>query len=91
MPPRLIRRKPLVARLRAWLDFGELFLRLSEELDSGDWDQWGRDWAGYIGLGLNFAMLVARANSTARSVSGDDVFGDGIAGTKWSTRFVGDF
>lgn len=89
MAPRLIRRRPLVERIKAYLSPLDFLLWLSEELDSNDWDQWQKEWANPIGFLLNVVFLIARAN-TASSIrkGGDDVFGDDIAHTPWSAWFV---
>ena len=89
MPPRrLIRRQPLVERIKAYLSPWDFLLWLSEELESSDWDEWQRDWATPVGLGLNLVMLVARANSGGRSSRVDDVFRDMEAGSGWLSWFV---
>ena len=90
MPPRrLIRRQPLAERIKAYLDPLDFLLWLSEQFDSEDWDRWQKDWATPVGLGLNFVMLIARANSGGggRGVV-DDVFGDEPSGTGWLGWFV---
>ena len=89
MTPRLIRRRPLVERIKAYLNPLDFLLRLSEEMDSTDWDQWNRDWASPIGIILNIVFLVSRANMAYRmSRPRDDVFGDDTAYTPWMTWFV---
>lgn len=89
MAPRLIRRRPLVERIKAYLNPLDFLLWLSEELDSNDWDQWNKEWANPIGLLLNMVILVARANSAHRTSKGrDDVFGDDIVYTPWMTWFA---
>ena len=89
MPPRrLIRRQPLADRIKAYLDPLDFMLWLSEQFDSEDWDQWQKDWATPIGLGLNFIMLIARANSGRGRRVVDDVFGDEPSGTEWLAWFV---
>lgn len=66
----------------------DFLLWLSEELDSNDWDQWERERAVPIGLGLNFVFLVARANSGGRRRVSDDVFGEYEGGGSWLSWFV---
>ena len=90
MPPRrLIRRQPLLKRLKAYLDPLDFLFWLSEELDSSDWEQWQKEWATPIGIGLNIVMLVARANSGASARRrGDDIFGDVDNSAGWMTWFV---
>ena len=90
MAPRLIRRRPLVERVKAYFNPLDFLLWLSEELDSNDWDQWKKEWANPIGLLLNVVFLIARANITSSTRKGgdDDVFGDDIAYTPWLAWFV---
>ena len=89
MAPRLIRRRPLVERIKAYLNPLDFLLWLSEEIDSNDWEQWNKEWANPIGIILNIVFLIARAN-TAYSTSGgrDDVFGNDTTYTPWMTWFV---
>jgi hypothetical protein len=86
--PRLVRRQPLAERIKAYLDPLDFLLWLSEQFDSEDWDQWQKDWAKPIGLGLNLVMLIARANSGGRRRVIDDVFGDEPSGSGWLSWFV---
>lgn len=86
--PRLVRRRPLGERIRAYLNPLDFLLWLSEELESGDWDQWQQDWATAIGVGLNVVLLIARANSGPSTRRGDDVFGDDGRYTSWSAWLV---
>jgi len=86
--PRLVRRRPLGERIQAYLNPLDFVLWLSEELDSGDWDQWQKYWATPIGLGLNFVFLVARANSGPSTQRGDDIFGEAEGYTGWLAWLV---
>ena len=89
MSPRLIRRRPLVERIKAYLNPLDLLLWLSEEMDSNNWDQWNKEWANPIGILLNIVFLISRANTThSTSRDRNDVFGDGAAHTHWMTWFV---
>ena len=94
MPPqrvvrRLVRRQPLAERIKAYLDPLDLLLWLSERFDPEEWDQWQKDWVTSIGVGLNFIMLIARANSGPRSGRAvDDVFGEENTGSGWLSWFV---
>ena len=89
MAPRLIRRRPLVARIKAYLNPLDFLLWLSEELDSNDWDQWSKEWANPVGFLLNVVFLIARANTAYNtSKGGNDVFGDDVAHTPWLAWFV---
>jgi hypothetical protein len=78
MPPsrRLIRRRPLLERIKAYLDPLDFLLWLSEELETSDWAQWQQTWTLPLGIGMNLTMLAARANSASRNIAYDDVFGD---------------
>ncbi|MCJ1314858.1 hypothetical protein MMC15_000171 [Xylographa vitiligo] len=85
---RLIRRQPLAERIKAYLDPLDFLLWVSEQFDSDDWDQWQKDWATSIGLGMNLVMLIARANSVSLgSGEVDDVFGEEYTGTGWLSWF----
>jgi hypothetical protein len=89
MMPRLIRRQPLVERIKAYLNPADFLLWLSEELESHGWDQLEKEWAIPIGLLLNLTFLVARANSYGTTGSYDDVFGDSKNGAGWFSWLVG--
>lgn len=79
MAPRLIRRSSLFQRLQAFLDPLDFLLRISEKLDSDDWDQWQTSWATPICIVLNVTFLLARANCGPRNgAREDDVFLDDI-------------
>ncbi|KAI9855155.1 MAG: hypothetical protein M1830_006482 [Pleopsidium flavum] len=90
MMPRLVRRQPLAHRIKAYLNPLDFLLWLSEELDSSDWDQWQKDWAIPIGIGLNVVFLIARANSggSGGRRRGDDVFGDDGGESGWLSWFA---
>lgn len=79
--PRLVRRKPLAERLKAYLNPLDFLLYLSEEFETRDWDTQG--FATTVGLSLNFVFLIARANSGRQVSNVDDVFGDN-GGAGWS-------
>ncbi len=83
--PRLVRRRPLLERIKSNLDIGDWFLYLSESFETSDWDT--KSLATWGGLGCNFLFLLARANSGGKLKNVDDVFGDtGSAG--WLGWFV---
>ena len=89
--PRLVRRAPLVERIKAYLNPLDFLLWLSEEIDSNDWDEFQRSYSTPIGLGLNLVFLIARANTgkTTSSSGLDDVFGgEDQGGTGWLSWFV---
>lgn len=83
--PRLVRRKPLAERLKAYLNPLDFLLYLSEEFETRDWDT--KSFANILGLSLNFVLLLARANSGRRPANVDDVFGDS-GGSGWLGWFV---
>ncbi|RDW92103.1 hypothetical protein BP5796_01497 [Coleophoma crateriformis] len=77
--PRLVRRRPLLERVKAYLNPLDFLLWLSEELETRDWDN--KTAVTPFALGFHFVFLIARANS--RSSNGDDVFGDERSGSSW--------
>jgi hypothetical protein len=85
--PRLVRRKPLLDRIKDYLNPGDFLLWLSEEFETREWDT--KQFGAPIALGLHVIFLIARANS---GISGekvrDDVFGDANSGTGWLTYVV---
>jgi hypothetical protein len=93
MPPqptsRVVRRAPLIDRIRALLNPAELALWAWEEVVSHDWEEFDRQWSTVLGLGLNLVFVLARINSAATS-NGDDIFEDYRAGTSgafaWMVR-----
>lgn len=75
--PRLVRRAPLSERIKAYLDPYDFLLWLSEELNDDTYDEWFKDWATSVGVGLNIVFILARgASKPGASRGGDDVFGD---------------
>ena len=87
--PRLIRRRPLLERVQAYLNPLDFLLWLSEELDSSDWDHWQQEWATTVGVALNVIFLAARANSgPSERITGGDVFGEGGSHTAWLAWLV---
>ncbi|TVY52058.1 Meiotically up-regulated gene 154 protein [Lachnellula cervina] len=79
--PRLIRRKPLIERVKDFINPADFLLWLSEEVETRDWDS--KHFATPLALGLHIVLLIARANS-GRSTSGaDDVFGEDYSSTGW--------
>ncbi|CAG8972547.1 hypothetical protein HYALB_00001239 [Hymenoscyphus albidus] len=80
--PRLIRRKPLLERIKDYLHPGDFLLWLSEEIETRDWDS--KAFAGPFALGLHVVFLISRANSGVSSGwGGDDVFGEDSSGSGW--------
>lgn len=89
--PRLVRRQPLIERLKSKLDPYDFLLWLSEELDSTWLEQFEKEWAFPAGIALNLVFAVARANSRGKSRAYDDVFGDdGNGGSllAWVASFI---
>ncbi|KAL9079684.1 MAG: hypothetical protein Q9157_001461 [Trypethelium eluteriae] len=82
MPP-LIRRQPLIERIKAKLNPWDFLIWVSEELD--DLEDLHKAWATPVGLGANLIFMIARANSAPSSSKSDDVFGDfqSRRGTGW--------
>jgi hypothetical protein len=85
--PRLIRRRPLGERIKAYLNPLDFLLWLSEELDTTDWDRWEKDWAIPLGVTLNAIFLTARAKSRRTNLDYDDVFGE-TGNASWWEWFV---
>jgi hypothetical protein len=71
-------------RVKAMLNPMDFLLWLSEEIETRDWNS--KLVGTQLGLAMNFAFLLARANSGRRSTA-DDVFGDG-GGSGWLEFFV---
>lgn len=85
--PRLVRRKPLLDRIKDYLNPGDFLLWLSEEFETREWDS--KQFGAPIALGLHVVFLIARANSGSSRNSGhDDVFGDASSGSSWLTYIV---
>ncbi|EGP88159.1 uncharacterized protein MYCGRDRAFT_71656 [Zymoseptoria tritici IPO323] len=83
--PRLVRRTPLIERIKARLDPYDLLLWLAEELNDDAYEEWLKIWAAPIGFGLNVAFILARGASRSSGGRGgrDDVFGDMEQGSGW--------
>lgn len=88
MPSRLVRRRPLFERMKAYLNPLDILLWISEELDTSDWSQWQKAWATPVGIALNFVFLIARANCGPSKRKGDSVFGDNIQSIGWLNWLV---
>ncbi|KAL7627569.1 hypothetical protein AAE478_001762 [Parahypoxylon ruwenzoriense] len=83
--PRLVRRRPLMERVKASLNPMDFLLWLSEEIETRDWNS--KVVGTQLGLAMNFAFLLARANSGGSRVV-DPVFDDGeVSG--WFFVFIG--
>jgi hypothetical protein len=84
--PRIVRRKPLLDRIRDYLNPGDFLLWLSEEFETRDWDS--KQVGTPLALGLHVVMLIARINSgSSYGRRGDDVFGD-VEGSSWLSYMV---
>jgi hypothetical protein len=90
MPP-LVRRRPLLERIQAYLDPWDFLLWLSEELNDDAYEDLLNTWATPIGIALNFLFIIARGASKPGDLRGsDDVFGDieGKRGSGWFAWLV---
>lgn len=65
MPPRLVRREPLAERIRTAINPLDQEMAFSTWLSSIDWDGFQNSLATPMGLFLNIAYFIARANSDA--------------------------
>lgn len=84
--PRLVRRKPLLDRVKDYLNPGDFLLWLSEEIETRDWDS--KQFGTPLALGLHITFLIARANSGSSTSGGDDVFGDVSSSSGWLSYIV---
>ncbi|KAL5428753.1 hypothetical protein PMIN04_000622 [Paraphaeosphaeria minitans] len=88
MPPRerYVRKAPLMERVRAYLDFHDWLLWMSEELSTNDWEDFAKDYAFIIGFVFNLVYIVAQANTTS-GPRNDDILLDPFSGPGWFTWF----
>jgi hypothetical protein len=84
--PRLVRQKPLMERISAMLNPMDYLLWLSEELETRDWNS--HVVGTQLGLGMNFLLLLCRANIGSSGSKGDDIFRDDQS-AGWLSFFVG--
>lgn len=85
--PRLIRRRPILERVKAYLNPLDFLLWLSEEIETRDWDD--KSFAVPAGLTLNLVFLLARSSAGVSSGKPvDDVFADYDDSTGWFGWFV---
>lgn len=84
--PRLVRRRPLMERLKAYFNPLDFLLWASEEFETRDWDQ--KRFATPAGFVLHLIFLIARVNSGGSRKYDDDVFGDHGSGSGWLAWFV---
>ncbi|KAF2727735.1 hypothetical protein EJ04DRAFT_581825 [Polyplosphaeria fusca] len=88
--PRLVRKAPLAERIKAYMDPMDWLMWASEELNSNDWDEFAKNYANWLGFGLNLVFMVAKANAgKASSDKVDDVFGDYQRSGGWLKWFAG--
>jgi hypothetical protein len=85
--PKFVRRQPLIERIKAYLDPADWLIYISEELETHGWEQLEKEWAIPIGMALNFAFIIARANQNKKSTTYDDVFGE-VKGPGWFAWLV---
>lgn len=89
---RLVRREPLMTRLKNYLNPWDFLLWVSEELNSTDLEDIYKQWSIPIAILLNSIFMIARANSVGGggASSADDVFGDyqERRGSGWLLWFV---
>lgn len=93
MPPRsrsrLVRRRPLTERIKAYLDPWDYLLWLSEEIETRNFGS--KSLGTQLGLALNFIFILARVyGSSSTGGDDDDIFSDSAStGTSgWLAYFV---
>lgn len=91
MPPRtrLVRRRPLTERIKAYLDPWDYLLWLSEEIETRNFGS--KSLGTQLGLALNFIFILARVyGSSSTGGDDDDIFSDSEStGTSgWLAYFV---
>ncbi|KAI1185960.1 hypothetical protein F5B17DRAFT_441461 [Nemania serpens] len=84
--PRLVRKRPFTERVKAMLNPMDFLLWLSEEIETHDWSS--RTVGTQLGLAMNFAFLISRANSGGTRVA-DPVFDDGAGTSGWLAYLTG--
>ncbi|KAI1342368.1 hypothetical protein F5Y15DRAFT_301600 [Xylariaceae sp. FL0016] len=79
--PRLVRRRPFAERVKAMLNPMDIYLWVSEEIETHElWDS--KVIGAQIGLAFNFIFMLARANS-GRASREDPVFDEGGGSSAW--------
>lgn len=89
--PRLVRRAPLAERIKAAMDPSDWLMRIGEDVNSSDWEEFAQSYALYIGFGVNMAFIVAQANNGSSSqFDGDGVFREasGPGWLKWMMNLL---
>ncbi|RKF64007.1 Meiotically up-regulated gene 154 protein [Erysiphe neolycopersici] len=84
--PRLIRRRPLLARIKDYLHPADWFLWLSEELETRDWDS--SEYGNSVAALLHFLTLISQANISRSTESQEDVFNDNKFSFGWISSFA---
>jgi hypothetical protein len=89
--PRLVRRAPLLERIKSYLDPWDWLMWASEELNSNDWDDFTKSYATTMGFTANVIFILAKANAGRSSSARDDVFAEGkVSSSGWLKWFVRD-
>lgn len=74
--PRIVRRAPLMERIKSSLDVMDFLLWLSEELETREWDS--KSVGTRVGLVASFLFMIARANTQGGATDVEqELFGDG--------------
>lgn len=87
--PRLVRRRPLKERIKAYLDPWDYLLWLSEEIETRNFGS--KSLGTQVGLALNVAFILARVyGSSSTGGDSDDIFSDSnsTGSTGWLAYFV---
>ncbi|KAI1740729.1 hypothetical protein F4680DRAFT_447586 [Xylaria scruposa] len=83
--PRLVRKRPFTERVKAMLNPMDFLLWLSEEIETHEWSS--KSVGTQLGLAMNFAFLITRANSGGTRVA-DPVFDDGDSSMGWLAYLI---
>lgn len=86
--PRLVRRRPVMQRIKAAIDPWDFFLWLSEEIETRDFGS--KSLGSQLGLAFNFVFILARVyGSSSTGSDNDDVFNDSDSDSAgWLAYFV---
>lgn len=90
MPPRRIRRRPLMERIKAKFDPWDYILWLSEEIETREFGS--KTLGNQLGLALNVLFILARVYGSSSTSDDDaDIFSDSesTGSTGWLAYFVG--
>lgn len=79
--PRLVRKRPLLMRVKDYLHPGDWLLWISEELETKDWDN--KHLGNTLALVFHLLLLLAKINNVTSQGSSDDVFGDEKPRFRW--------